>query len=263
MSKGFISFDHHLHYYDVFDLDALLDAASAQLRQHSQGIVPAGEPLTLAVCLLESQGSQRFEALSNGGLSGEQWELKEIIVPGRLLIMQKGGHELHIISGVQLNSSEGIEVLAFGDTTVDSGSKSLFELVETLVGNHAILLPWAVGKWLGKRGNLLNDVLDQFGDQLMLGDNSGRPALWNKIEQFERAKQANIPLLPGSDPLPVAGAEPLAGSNGVIVRGQLRNEEDLEAFLQRSTFCKPLSEFATRASLLQFLQQQLALRLAK
>jgi hypothetical protein len=70
----------------------------------------------------------------------------------------------------------------------------------------------------------------------MLGDNAGRPRGWATPPHFRRAMAMGMPVLPGSDPLPVAGAEAGIGGFGCLLDGRLdpvRPAEDLRARLFR------------------------------
>ncbi len=97
---------------------------------------------------------------------------------------------------------------------------------------------WAVGKWLGKRGKILSSLLAaeaKAHNNLWLGDNSARPVFWSNPSHFKQARVLNMPVLPGTDPLPFASEVNRVGSFGFSMRGQLSKAQpatDLKRLLR-------------------------------
>ncbi len=111
---------------------------------------------------------------------------------------------LLLISGRQIQTSEGLEVLALGSSGQYKDGFQIEDLINNIIEHNEIpVLPWGVGKWLGRRGRIVTSLIESMNNcSLFLGDNSGRPVFWRQPRQFSIAKAKGISILPGSDPLP-------------------------------------------------------------
>lgn len=109
---------------------------------------------------------------------------------------------LLILAGRQVITSEKLEVLALATTAQLPDGLPAEEVVAKLDAADALVaLPWGVGKWIGKRGALVDRLIAAARPgRLFLGDNGGRPGFW-PVHQFD----AGLPVLSGSDPLPLPG----------------------------------------------------------
>ena len=70
---------------------------------------------------------------------------------------------------------------------------------------HSIpVIPWGFGKWMGKRGDVLNRLIESAKNPYFyIGDNGNRPFFLTDPAQFKLAQNKDIRNLPGSDPLPL------------------------------------------------------------
>lgn len=121
---------------------------------------------------------------------------------------------LLIIAGRQIITMERLEILGLGTRTPIPDGLPAREVLARLGEADAIaVLPWGVGKWLGKRGECVNALIgESLPGRLFLGDNGGRPAWWT-VPQFSGA----VKVLAGSDPLPLAGASRQIGRYGTRI----------------------------------------------
>jgi hypothetical protein len=171
---------------------------------------------------------------------------------------------LVIVAGRQVVSREGVEVLALGTRQRFDDGKTAEGLIREVKQAGAIpVLPWGVGKWLGRRGRLVEDLIDAPNlSPLFIGDNSQRPTFWPRPTHFERANKRGIKNLPGSDPLPFPEEVRRAGSYGMTLRGKIDLEkpaQDLKRRLLDSS--TTLRQFGSGAPPVRFVRNQLRIQL--
>lgn len=166
---------------------------------------------------------------------------------------------LLVVAGRQIVSREGLEILGlFLAAPVELEGRPANEIIAAIRAHDALpVLPWGVGKWLGPRGRLVDRLLDGEGE-LFLGDNAGRPGFW-PVPRFRRG----IRVLPGSDPLPIDGAEAAIGSFGCLLNCEL--PPDRPAAALRRALRDPAIElvrFGRLASPFRFAVDQARLRVS-
>lgn len=127
-----------------------------------------------------------------------------------------------LIAGRQIQTQEGIELLALASAEHFEDGQPVRTVLAALQDRQIpAVLPWGVGKWLGKRGALVRELISADAPGLMLGDNAGRPWVWPRPAIFAKARRDDVPILPGSDPLPLPGAEAGIGSFGCLIDAPL------------------------------------------
>lgn len=274
--------DAHVHIYDCFELDSLLDAALQNFCKaaYNNGLQGAFMGVLL---LTETKTDNWFQHTrdmykNNQHLHTpeERWEI-QLTSDSTVLRAKhiKGGQrdekpfnetQIYIIAGRQIITSEGLELLALAtDSHFDDGM-SISETLDVVRESDAIpVIPWAVGKWLGKRGKILSSFLsNRPHNGLFLGDNSGRPVFWPNPSHFKQARELNMRILPGTDPLPFASQAIRIGSFGFIVHGRLDDAQpasDLKQLL-RATQTKILA-YGQLEKPWRFFANQIRLRIAR
>ncbi|MCO5045074.1 MAG: hypothetical protein M9963_10480 [Kiritimatiellae bacterium] len=245
-----IAADTHVHLYPFYDLSAQLTAAVANLRRAA----PAAE--ILALCLTERSGQAAFSSLREGALSAAGWTLSAPDDPDALIATSKHG-SLTLIAGRQIVTAERLEVLALGrDLRVPDGL-SLDETLGRIEKGDAIAtLPWGFGKWLGRRGALIQNLLDtDTSHRLVFADTCLRPA-WVPTPQLLRKAQARgFPILYGSDPLPRLGEELITGRLATLWDAPWKNSHPAAAWRQILRDTSPGQSIGRRCSVWEALKR--------
>lgn len=167
---------------------------------------------------------------------------------------------LLILAGRQIISAEKLEILALATTARLPDGLPAEQLVADLNAADAIVvLPWGVGKWIGKRGALVNRLIaNTKPGRLFLGDNGGRPGFW-PVNQFG----SGLPILSGSDPLPLPGWAHAIGSLASVIDADISGDAPaaaLKAFLRNPTV--HIRQTGSLAGPIRFVTDQTRLRLA-
>lgn len=238
--------DAHVHLHDPAN-------AQSALREAAAGFAAAGNYAQPAVIMLaERAGFDVFSALEMQLQKGDEPEV---------LWFQYASQRLMLVAGRQIVTAEGLEVLGLGTRRTAPDGLPLPEVLARLDDADALtVLPWGVGKWLGKRGRLIDTCLANAArDRLFLGDNGGRPAVW-PVSQFHRG----FKLLSGSDPLPLSGTSSMIGRFGSLIEFSLPEEKPLQAL--KRVLRLPITDikpYGRAASIPRFLLEQTRLRLER
>lgn len=281
MNEAIILVDAHVHIYDCFKLNVMLDAAKQNFSKTANNI---GLQSAVTGVLLLTETSRynwfqqmRDECIKNQPLpvSDKDWEIQ--LTPDSTVLLAKQKKDLqadekppadiqiYIVAGRQIITTEGLELLALATDHAFEDGLSVSSALAAVRASGAIpVFPWAVGKWLGKRGKILANVLSHESSAgLCLGDNSGRPVFWRNPSHFKQARALNVHILPGTDPLPFASETMRVGSFGFIAQGSLSNTHpaaDLKRLLQ-TTDAKLLS-YGPLEKPWRFFANQIRLRIA-
>tara|TARA_R100000750_G_scaffold62377_1_gene55971 strand:- start:1824 stop:2648 length:825 start_codon:yes stop_codon:yes gene_type:complete len=249
--------DGHVHIHPHADLAALLEAAVGNLSRL------AGEGAGPCLLLTETARADVFAEMRAGRRVPPGWTIETPAADPAAIVACRGSHRLLLVAGRQIVTSEKLEVLALATCDRFADGASLDETLEALhAAGIPAVLPWGLGKWIGKRGGIVADRIARAKPGVILGDNKGRPIGWPAPRIFN-ADRGGI-VLPGSDPLPIPGSETVVGSYGFLLEGGLdgdRPAADLSARLHGLTAQPPV--FGTRLGPVAALRAQLALRRAK
>ena len=211
--------DTHAHLHAGVGDDALLQAAAANFTRHLPRDVPADAPRRGVLCLTESAGVRRFDALAARD--------DAVVSPSGLGVVLRvnSGRSRHpfrlgLLAGRQVITRERIEVLALGvggDPLPDG--KPAVETLDVVLGLGGLpVLPYGVGKWRGARGRLVTGLISSSRfHPLAVGDIAGRPTLGPRPAQLDLAAARGLPLLLGTDPLRLPGDHAVAGRFGNLV----------------------------------------------
>jgi hypothetical protein len=207
-----IRLDPHGHLYDAYSLEEWVNAALLNL-------MPEDE-IEAAVIIVDRCGQDSFARIKNEVKPFGAWEVAQFDSAGQAIVGSIGyqGRRLNIIRGVQYVSSEKIEVLAFGiSRTQDDGSLSCRELISEIKSLGGVAcLPWAPGKWLGSRGQVISEILaNSSPNNFLLGDIAIRPRLILPSAVLNRGETAGFKVLCGTDPLPRPEDVNIVGSYGI------------------------------------------------
>ncbi len=261
--------DAHVHIHSCYEPDELLSNAYKNLSAaRNGGAVPA-----LFLLMTECAGDDYFGALYAAArgeptaqpLNLRQWTMTQTEEEGSVIAVS-GARQLFIVGGRQVACREGLEVLVLGATRrLPDGLPIRQVLTETASWGVPRVIPWGPGKWLFRRGRLLNELVEEFrGPTLFLGDEGGRPVFWGYPQHFGRAARLGVRDLPGTDPLPFPHDVTKVGRMGFRVRIELDRSRPaaslLAALRQEST---TLERFAILESPLRFVRNQIGMQLRK
>ena len=265
--------DAHVHIYDCFDLEGFLDSAYSNFRSEAYRL-GIGEQFTPVLLLTETSKEFWFNRLrqyaESNGINKDKmlkkWEFhytdENVSVTARF----EKSRDLFIIAGRQIETAEGLEVLAlFTNSSFRSGIP-IIDLIEAVKKQDAIpVIPWGFGKWLGRRGKILDSLMKIQKDlKFYLGDNSGRPSFLPFPHHFKIADRNGIHMFPGSDPLPFATEYHRAGRFGFLLEETISNSypaKDLKQILMKPKLV--LHSYGDCENPFSFLRNQLKMQLKK
>ena len=235
--------DGHVHVHAGHDHSRFLSAAVRNLSRFGTGL-----PVLL---LAEMSDSHVFEEWRKGGAP---WPLATTDEAESIFLDSK----LLVVAGRQVVTAERVEVLALLTAERFPDGMKLTETLTAIADTDAVaVLPWGVGKWIGRRGREVIAALAQH--DVFLGDNAGRPIGWPAPKQF----RDNV-VLPGSDPLRLASEESMVGSFGFALTCDLDVAKPAAGIrtsirkLERSP-----DAVGRRTGLIGFVRQQVGLRLSR
>ena len=221
--SNLLALDSHVHFYDLADVPGLLESALRTFRR-AIGAQATDRPFSGVLVLTEPQSRPAFAALqlrssNRAGIGNGLWTLAATGEEISLRATRDDGDTLFLLSGQQIVTRENLEVLSLLAQPMVADGLDLAETVtEVLRLGGLPVLPWGVGKWLGRRGKIVSDFLAEYRETpLFLGDNGGRPSFWASVPQFRQAKSRGITILRGSDPLHCSHWRRGAGSFGTLL----------------------------------------------
>ncbi len=209
--------DFHVHIHDIYNPEKFFNSVFDNFiyfAKKSSLVFKTG-----FLFLTEITGYNYFEKLSNGKIPLSSFDISFPEEKISLTLTNKLNQKIYIVSGKQVVTKEKIEILALGTAENFEDGKPLKITFEEIKNSGALpKLPWGVGKWLGKRKQILEEFIQEnSNEKFVLGDNSGRPLFWPKPKLFKLAETKNIPVLRGTDPLNIPADEKKAGSFGNIL----------------------------------------------
>jgi len=223
-----LAVDCHLHLYQFADLPRLLSAAvahSEKARGPLQNPAPAfgGKAILPTLILTEPKGRDSFARMLELTTGPERqalpgWRLR----PGgdglSLFADRDDGAAVLIVSGQQVVTAERLEILAVACRQDYEDGRPLTETLNAIRRSAFPVLPWGVGKWLGRRGRLFDALVSQASpEDFALADTVSRPFFWRE-PRFAAARARGQIVLRGSDPLPLPGQVEKAGAFGSLMR---------------------------------------------
>lgn len=262
-------FDGHVHIYPCFSPADFFDGALRNFRRAAS--LMGSETEDMVLCLTEGAGHHWFEEQSQRLEQAESalaiagapdWKLARGDDDMTLIARRGDGGTIHLLAGRQIVTAEGLEVLALGLVSPPPDGGTLDVVREQVRKTAAVeVLPWGAGKWLGRRGRIMQRLVHSAAGQgIVLGDNGNRPWFWPLPALFRAAGVRN---LPGSDPLPFATEAGRAGSSGFILPQPLTGRTPLAALRQVLTLAGPRQSYGRQETLSRFLSNQLRSQLRK
>jgi hypothetical protein len=216
--------DAHVHIHGCFDLSKFLDEAARNFRA-AAGELGFSTGAVGCLMLAESEGVDRFQELRNKLQLAELpgWTCRPVLEACSLIACRSdepsGTDALVVIAGRQITTAERVEVLALATRLEIADGAPLDVVIDRAIEGGAVcVLPWGFGKWTGRRGAKVKRILESpRAGQLFLGDISGRLASGPRPMLFRFAESKKIPILPGTDPFPMAGQVYKPGRYGFVL----------------------------------------------
>ena len=213
-----VIFDAHVHLYEEYDLSLAVRSAQAHF-----AAAPVGGEAARALILTERCGQAFFRRLASGRCAISGYKVEYTPEHACLRIDGGLGPLLYVFPGRQIACAERIEVHALLSDIDMADGAPLAQVLDSLRGAGAVTgLPWALGKWFGKRGQVVGEAIEHAGyGNLLISDPALRPQAYPLPRLYERAKKKGIPYVCGTDPLPLAGEEERIGSYATLYRGAI------------------------------------------
>jgi hypothetical protein len=266
--------DGHVHFHPGFDERRFFVSAAGNLEN-------AARELDLAdgwegvLVLTEVAGRSYFGELqgrASAEASGDSVHGLLVLETSEELSVRiaglDGGRTLTVVGGRQIQTSEGLEVLAFPMREEVPDGLPVRTALEAVGERLATgVIPWGPGKWSLRRGRVLEALLHaRRGGELafLLADTGHRPT-WAALPTALRLSDADgRPRLTGSDPLPLWGEASRAGSCcfEIVLEG---SESEPARALQRAlgTSVGGLQCVERRPGVLDFAAKQVAMQARK
>lgn len=257
--------DAHVHIYDVYDLDALFDAAMRNFARAAEAAGLAKAPRDHMLLLTETVNDHAFDALASGERVPRRWKISSTNEPA-VLRVSLADASLWIVAGRQIATREDLEVLALGTTRRFADKEPIkVSLAESDESAALTALPWGFGKWWGARGGIIKGLINSTRTRpLYIGDNGGRLSMSGRPSLFAVGERAGLKVLPGTDPLPFAGQEQRVGSFGMILEDWQPDEPPLAQLVKRlaGKGAAP-RDFGHLTGVTDFVKLQIAMQLRK
>lgn len=263
--------DAHVHYHSGFSRRAFFDAATHNLGAGGGDLGLSG-PTAGGLLFTESDGVDAFgrfaEEAAAGRHGGSGWHFRDTGEANSLWAVPdtENTAELLLVAGRQLVTGEGLEVLALGCRDMLADGMALRQARDAVVEAGGVpVVPWGFGKWWFRRGRVLSDLINsESPGRWFVGDNAGRPKLSLPPRLLARAAERGVFVLPGSDPLPLAGQDRKVGRCGFRLPAALDPQRPAASVLEGMRGCREQPQtFGRYESLAGFARQQLAMQMRK
>ncbi len=260
--------DGHVHIYDCYDLEKFFENAVKNMNRSYHTLYPGENQYQKILLLTEGKKNDFFSRFKKDrGFSNDSGyhflDTKEDI---SLVLARNNKPLCYLLKGRQIVTKENLEVLSVASSQEIEDGLSIETVIERIIDKNDIaVLAWGFGKWFFKRGKIINYLIKKYRSPgLFIGDNSGRPMFWPAPRQFKRAKELNIPIISGSDPLPFSNEVYKVGTYGFSIKGKFNVDEPAgslwEILLAAET---PIDFFGPRDNAVSFFKRQSKIHLKK
>ena len=212
--QGPFYLDTHIHIYACFDQTRMLDAACEHVSRYDDGQGIG----VLALTELKEYGV--FPRWRDDGGVGP-WAMTSHGEPSVLFARRDDGRRLIVMAGRQIVTEGRLGVLAIGvDADFEDGRPLERSVRDAKEVNALPIVSYGMGKWRGRRGQIVDEVLEAAEPgEVAFGDIGVRPTWGPPPRQFKRAAERGLTILPGSDPLIIRASESVVCSFCVRVDG--------------------------------------------
>ena len=255
--------DAHVHIHDSVDVAEFLDRAAEQRDAAARQLgLSAAVPGTLM--LTESEGAAAYARLAaQAGRRVGRWMVQGTDEAEALRLQTESAGPLVVVAGRQVVTAERLELLALGTLATFRDGQPVRSVIEQVHDASALaVLPWGFGKWVGRRGKMVQSLLHApEASRLFLGDNGGRPEIGPEPALFGVARKRGTPILPGSDPLPLADQVRRVLGYGFVLDVDVTGDRPAAAIKRRlQTDRRQPRVFGRRTAFADFVRLQLAMQ---
>jgi hypothetical protein len=224
--------DTHLHFYPCYDLSKALNTLRINLLRLDSNAVYIG-------ILTERSDCNFFEEMYENPSRFETTGRKVSPFKGAILLKEDGFRDIYLLPGRQIVTSERIEILCLlQDAKIDDGLPAQLVIDEIRKLNGIPVVSWSPGKWLFKRGKIVNNLIHSNPPgSLLLGDTSLRPICWPKPNMMKTAEKSGFVIISGSDPLPFSGDENMLGRYATSIKCDFDTKDPVGSL--RSSLLQP------------------------
>jgi hypothetical protein len=223
----------------------------------------------MVLMLTESAGCNEFQRIRSRATEQDNlgdWLPRLTREACSLIIRHVSGEEIIVIAGRQIVTREKLEVLALAsDVAYPDGEPIQVSLTQAAHDGAIIVLPWGFGKWLGERGRIIRQLLeDDNAPKFYLGDNGGRLRYGPAPKEFSTAEKKRIRVLPGTDPLPFRSEVRSIGRYGFSLNTSICLESpaaELNTLLADTATV--VKSFGHGEGILRFLRNQAMMQITK
>lgn len=215
-------------------------------------------------CLADMPGVETMSAIGHEDFRAQLKALGAATVEfcAPIAYIAGAGWSVRLVDGEQLVSSEGLEVIVTGGRLRPTRQQPASQIIDTALEKGLLpVLPWGVGKWLGRRGEIIRDLMSnkEYRGRLALADSGTRPSIWPEPRCLSQASSSGIAVLNGSDSLRVANDQRRTGQFGVYVPAVSGGDvmSDLKTYVSQSDAPR---FFGTPIATWHFLKSQVLLR---
>jgi len=217
MATNLFLIDSHVHIHEYFDIEEYLNFTFANFSNSACKIDNSISCVGILL-LTEIKGINFFNSLldSSSQKFSNNFSLIRTEEDESFIIQNRNGYKVVVISGRQIITKEGIELLALCTTKDFKEHEDLQKTILDVIAANAIpVIPWGFGKWVGEKKNIIINLINLDKDiKFFLGDNSGRPRFCKEPYLFKLSKSCNHFILPGTDALPIPSEIGKTGSYG-------------------------------------------------
>ena len=264
MSEFLTLIDAHVHIHNNFRINNFIKASFNNFELISKRVA-YNSKYEGVLCLTESHGVSCFEYLCLNLSSLQQYKLSQTREENSLACFDSNNIKIIFIAGRQIVTLEKLEVLALGLNEDLADGKPMQEVIDYIISKNALpVIPWGAGKWIGKRKEIVDNLISKNPELFFLGDNGNRPFFWSKPGIFHKAEKKGILNLPGSDPLPFDGEEERPGNFGFYINDKLNDQKPFNDL--REKIINRKNSFPTYGKLespYRFLKNQISMQILK
>jgi hypothetical protein len=212
--------DAHGHFYSCFDAARFLDHTAKNFAAVAAtvgvGDTPPGHLVIAATA--RGDGLADLRERCDAGRAGA-WRIVPTAERESVRAIARSGAEVVLLAGRQVVTAEGVEVLTMlRDVAVPDGAALGETIAAARAAGATVVLPWGLGKWWFGRGRLVRQAATAHTRQgVFLGDSANRARGLREPAAMRLGRGRGVRVLSGTDPLPLTGAESVAGRYGSVV----------------------------------------------